>query len=74
MHIKSRFKKKCVLKVLCELGTSVTFWVRDICDVFSTTEKSMITNDLTIWKAKIKVNIISKTQDNNYNIENNIFS
>ena len=31
----------------------------------------MITNDFMICKAKINLHIISKTQDNNYNIENN---
>ena len=70
-HIKSKNLKYIVF---CELGTSVILWVRDICDVFSTTEKSMNTNDFTICKAKIKLNIISETQDNNYNIENNVFS
>ena len=33
----------------------------------------MITNDFTICKAKVELNIISETQDNNYNIENNVF-
>ena len=48
--------------------------VRDICDGFLTNEKSMITNDFTICKAKVEFNIISKTHDNTYNIENNVFS
>ena len=48
--------------------------VRDICDVFSTNEKSMITNDFTICKAKVKLFFISKTKDNNYNIDNKVFS
>ena len=74
MHNKSRFFwRNCVLKVFCELGTSVILWVSEICDVFSTTEKSMITNDFTICKAKVKFIFISKTEDNNYNIENNVF-
>jgi hypothetical protein len=34
----------------------------------------MITNDFTIGKAKVQFIFISKTQDNDYNIENNVFS
>ena len=34
----------------------------------------MITNDFTICKAKVNFIFISKTQDINYNIENNVFS
>ena len=74
MHIKSRFFEEIALKVFCELGTSVSLWVRDICDVFSTNEKSMINNDFTICKAMVQFIFILKTQDNNYNIENNVFS
>ena len=68
------FWRSCILKVFCELGTSLILWVRDICDIFSKNEKSMITNDFTICKAKVQFIFISKTQDNNYNIENNVFS
>ena len=34
----------------------------------------MITNDYTIYKAKLKFIFVSKTEYNNYNIENNVFS
>ena len=34
----------------------------------------MVTNDFTISKAKVKFIFISKTQDNNYNMENIVFS
>ena len=67
-------KRNCLLKVFCELGTSVILRVRDICEVFSTTEISMITNDFTICKSKIRLKIVSKTQGNNYNIDNIVFS
>ena len=54
-YIESRFfKRNCILNVSCELGTSLILRVRDICDVFSTNEKSTITNDFTICKAKIE--------------------
>ena len=31
-------------------------------------------NDLTMCKARVEMNIISETQDNNYNIEHDVFS
>ena len=37
--------------------------------MFSTNEQSIITNDFTVCKAKVKFICISKTQDNNYNID-----
>ena len=38
-------------------------WVRDICDTFSTTEKSMITSEFTICKTSVELNIMLQAQD-----------
>ena len=50
---------------------SVILWVRYICDVFST-NKNQWSASFYNMQGQGWVNIISKTQDNNYNRENNV--
>ena len=70
MNIQSSILREIwFLKVFCELGTFVILLVRNICDVFSTKEKSMITNEFTICKTRIELNIWLKAQEINYNLK-----
>ena len=64
------FGRSCMVSGRCWM-VSGRSWMDGIS---ATNEQSMITNDFTICKVKVKFNIISETQDNNYNIENNVFS
>ena len=56
-------------KVFCVLGTFVNLLVREIYDIFSTKEKSMITNEFTIRKRNIGVNTLLEEQDINEDIK-----